>query len=108
MSDPEWLYEPYVVFRKDISMVCDERFRGYGYDRAACISEMYLRDMDFYVLPDAYMMHVDHPRKPLTSELVSALLISTLVSWLSRLDVNRNPRISFSGVHTETTSVLGE
>jgi len=72
VSDPEWLYEPYVVFRKDISMVCDERFRGYGYDRAACISEMYLRDMDFYVLPDAYMMHVDHPRKPLTSELVSA------------------------------------
>lgn len=55
-------YEPYVIFRKDHPAVpwCDERFVGYGGNKAACLYEMYLAGMSFYVLSDDFLVHRAH------------------------------------------------
>lgn len=55
-------YEPYVIFRKDHPSVpwCDERFVGYGGNKAACLYEMYLAGMSFYVLSDDFLVHRAH------------------------------------------------
>ncbi|KAF5354639.1 hypothetical protein D9756_005432 [Leucocoprinus leucothites] len=56
-------YEPYTIFRKDgppWTDRCDERFVGYGGNKAACIFEMYLSGMSFYVLSDHFIVHQNH------------------------------------------------
>ena len=74
-------YEPYVVVRKDaggwcVSLPrqgsqpgcsytcvcgrCDERFTGYGGNKAACLFEMYLSGVSFYVLSDHFLIHQSH------------------------------------------------
>lgn len=40
---------------------CDERFIGYGGNKAACLYEMYLSGMSFYVLADHFLVHQSHP-----------------------------------------------
>ncbi|KAI9508561.1 glycosyl-transferase for dystroglycan-domain-containing protein [Russula earlei] len=52
-------YEPYVVVRKDAGR-CDERFTGYGGNKAACLFEMYLSGVSFYVLSDHFLIHQSH------------------------------------------------
>ncbi|KAG1860813.1 glycosyltransferase family 49 protein [Suillus subluteus] len=47
-------YEPYVIFRKEGPPWCDERF-------AACLYEMYLSGISFYVLADHFLVHQSHP-----------------------------------------------
>ncbi|KAG1817936.1 glycosyl-transferase for dystroglycan-domain-containing protein [Suillus subaureus] len=54
-------YEPYVIFRKEGPPWCDERFVGYGGNKAACLYEMYLSGMSFYVLADHFLVHQSHP-----------------------------------------------
>ncbi|KIK42132.1 glycosyltransferase family 49 protein [Suillus luteus UH-Slu-Lm8-n1] len=54
-------YEPYVIFRKEGPPWCDERFIGYGGNKAACLYEMYLSGMSFYVLADHFLVHQSHP-----------------------------------------------
>lgn len=39
---------------------CDERFVGYGGNKAACIFEMHLSGIDFYVLSDHFIVHQNH------------------------------------------------
>ncbi|KAJ6576833.1 glycosyltransferase family 49 protein [Mycena sp. CBHHK59/15] len=53
-------YEPYVVFRRDGPPWCDERFVGYGGNKAACLLEMYLSGVSFYVLADHFVVHQNH------------------------------------------------
>jgi hypothetical protein len=73
-------YEPYIIFRKDgppwyevqhcwlflkpnfiyDASRCDERFVGYGGNKAACLFEMYLSGISFYVLSDHFIMHQNH------------------------------------------------
>lgn len=70
-------YEPYVIFRKDgppwsalfmavifflvqLLVRCDERFVGYGGNKAACLFEMYLSGMSYYVLGDHFIIHQNH------------------------------------------------
>ncbi|KAJ7594975.1 glycosyl-transferase for dystroglycan-domain-containing protein [Mycena floridula] len=53
-------YEPYVVFKKDGPPWCDERFVGYGGNKAACLFEMYLSGISFYVLSDHFIIHQNH------------------------------------------------
>ncbi|KAL5521302.1 hypothetical protein ACEPAG_9225 [Sanghuangporus baumii] len=54
-------YEPYVIFRRDGGVPwCDERFVGYGGNKAACLYEMYLSGVDFYVLADDFLVHQSH------------------------------------------------
>ncbi|KAF8806519.1 hypothetical protein BYT27DRAFT_7257238 [Phlegmacium glaucopus] len=53
-------YEPYIIFRKDGPPWCDERFVGYGGNKAACLFEMYLAGVSFYVLADHFIIHQNH------------------------------------------------
>ncbi|KAK4054922.1 hypothetical protein OIV83_000846 [Microbotryomycetes sp. JL201] len=53
-------YEPYVVFKKEGTPWCDERFIGYGGNKAACLYELYLSGVSFYVLPDDFLIHQSH------------------------------------------------
>ncbi|KAF9526662.1 glycosyltransferase family 49 protein [Crepidotus variabilis] len=53
-------YEPYVIFKRDGPPVCDERFVGYGGNKAACLFEMYLAGVSYYVLADHFMIHQNH------------------------------------------------
>ncbi|EGO00707.1 glycosyltransferase family 49 protein [Serpula lacrymans var. lacrymans S7.3] len=53
-------YEPYVIFKKTGPPWCDERFIGYGGNKAACLFEMYLSGMSFYVLSDHFLVHQSH------------------------------------------------
>ncbi|KAI0662432.1 glycosyl-transferase for dystroglycan-domain-containing protein [Cubamyces menziesii] len=52
-------YEPYVITSKRVSW-CDERFAGYGGNKAACLFEMYLSGVSFYVLSDHFLIHQSH------------------------------------------------
>lgn len=40
---------------------CDERFIGYGGNKAACLFELYLSGIDFFVLSDDFIIHQSHP-----------------------------------------------
>lgn len=53
-------YEPYVVYKKDKTPYCDERFIGYGANKAACIFELFLSGVSFYVLPQDFLVHQSH------------------------------------------------
>ncbi|CAE6456413.1 unnamed protein product [Rhizoctonia solani] len=53
-------YEPYVIMRRDGPPWCDERFVGYGGNKAACLFSIYLSGIDFYVLPDDFLIHQSH------------------------------------------------
>lgn len=39
---------------------CDERFIGYGANKAACLYELYLSGIDYWVLPDDFLIHQTH------------------------------------------------
>ncbi|KAI8098907.1 glycosyl-transferase for dystroglycan-domain-containing protein [Halteromyces radiatus] len=60
VSDYNFSYEPYVIFKKNDSPWCDERFIGYGANKAACLYEIYLSGMEFWVLPDDFLIHQTH------------------------------------------------
>ncbi|RDB19779.1 LARGE xylosyl- and glucuronyltransferase 2 [Hypsizygus marmoreus] len=53
-------YEPYVILKKEGPPWCDERFVGYGGNKAACLFEMYISGMSFYVLADHFIIHQNH------------------------------------------------
>ncbi|GAA5978472.1 hypothetical protein JCM11641_007958 [Rhodosporidiobolus odoratus] len=53
-------YEPYVIFKKEGTPWCDERFIGYGGNKAACLFELYLSGVSYYVLPDDFVIHQSH------------------------------------------------
>lgn len=53
-------YEPYTIFKKDGPPWCDERFVGYGGNKAACHFEMYLAGVSYYVLTDHFIIHQNH------------------------------------------------
>lgn len=56
----QFSYEPYVIFKNQGSPWCDERFSGYGSNKAACLFEMYISGIDYYVLPDDFIVHQTH------------------------------------------------
>lgn len=39
---------------------CNERFIGYGGNKAACLFEMYLSGMSYHVLADHFIVHQNH------------------------------------------------
>lgn len=72
-------YEPYVIFKKEGTPYCDERFIGYGAkyvdgiyacrtfadsslprSKAACLYELYLSGVSYYILPDDFLIHQSH------------------------------------------------
>ena len=48
---------------------CDERFVGYGGNKAACIFEMHLSGVDFYVLSEHFIVHQNHMYEEMTRKL---------------------------------------
>ncbi|KAI9232909.1 hypothetical protein MVEG_07583 [Podila verticillata NRRL 6337] len=53
-------YEPYVILKKEGTPWCDERFVGYGANKAACLYEIYISGIDYYVLPKDFLIHQSH------------------------------------------------
>ncbi|KAF6763054.1 glycosyl-transferase for dystroglycan-domain-containing protein [Ephemerocybe angulata] len=53
-------YEPYVILKKNGPPWCEERFVGYGGNKAACLFEMYLAGVTYYVLSDHFLIHQNH------------------------------------------------
>lgn len=53
-------YEPYVVFKKEGSPWCDERFIGYGGNKAACLYEIFITGIDYWILPNDFLIHQSH------------------------------------------------
>ena len=75
-------YEPYVIMSKrvtwyvfEISLTfvcicgmlikavfvrCDERFTGYRGNKAACLFELYLSGVSYYVMSDHFLIHQSH------------------------------------------------
>ncbi|KAI8378785.1 glycosyl-transferase for dystroglycan-domain-containing protein [Choanephora cucurbitarum] len=60
VEDYNFSYEPYVIYKRSNSPWCDERFIGYGANKAACLYEVYLSGIDYYVLPDDFIIHQSH------------------------------------------------
>jgi hypothetical protein len=58
--DYNFNYEPYVIMRRDDPPWCDERFVGYGSNKAACLYEIYLGGYEFWVLPQDFLVHQWH------------------------------------------------
>ncbi|KAF9199682.1 hypothetical protein BGZ49_010174 [Haplosporangium sp. Z 27] len=56
-------YEPYVILKREGTPWCDERFVGYGANKAACLFEIYISGIDYYVLPNDFLIHQSHPYK---------------------------------------------
>jgi hypothetical protein len=56
----QYAYEPYVIFKRDGPPWCDERFIGYGGNKASCLYQMFLAGMSFYVLSDDFLIHQSH------------------------------------------------
>ncbi|CAO3594008.1 unnamed protein product [Absidia cylindrospora] len=53
-------YEPYIVFKKENHPWCEERFFGYGSNKAACLFELYVSGVDYYVMPQDFIIHQTH------------------------------------------------
>lgn len=53
-------YEPYVILKKIGPPWCEERFVGYGGNKAACLFEMFLSGIKYYVLADHFLIHQNH------------------------------------------------
>ncbi|KAI8981061.1 glycosyl-transferase for dystroglycan-domain-containing protein [Pilobolus umbonatus] len=60
VDEYNYSYEPYVIFKKETSPWCDERFIGYGANKAACLYEIYVSGIEYYVVPDDFLIHQSH------------------------------------------------
>ncbi|KAG2201768.1 hypothetical protein INT47_002028 [Mucor saturninus] len=60
VTDYNYSYEPYVIYKKEGTPWCDERFIGYGANKAACLYEIYLAGIDYWVLPNDFLIHQTH------------------------------------------------
>ena len=60
VTEYNYSYEPYVIFKKEGTPWCDERFVGYGANKAACLFEIFLAGIDYWVLPNDFLIHQTH------------------------------------------------
>jgi len=56
----EYLWEPYVMLRRDEAPEYDERFIGYGNDKVSFAYELVAKGFKFEVLRDTFIVHRDH------------------------------------------------
>lgn len=49
-----------MILPRDGPPFCDERFVGYGVNKAACLYEMHLSGIEFYVLGGDWVVHRTH------------------------------------------------
>jgi len=57
----EYSYEPYVVIRRDLCPLFDERFIGYGNDKSSHSYELAVAGFKLIVLPEPFIIHKNHP-----------------------------------------------
>ncbi|KAF2073052.1 hypothetical protein CYY_005635 [Polysphondylium violaceum] len=55
-----WIYEPYLIFDRTKTEWFDERLKGYGFDKNTHTLMMALQGFRFLVLPEAYIVHINH------------------------------------------------
>ncbi|KAI8969246.1 glycosyl-transferase for dystroglycan-domain-containing protein [Mycotypha africana] len=60
VTEYEYSYEPYIIYKKDNTPWCDERFIGYGANKAACLYEIFISGIDYWVLPNDFLIHQSH------------------------------------------------
>ncbi|KAI8364744.1 glycosyl-transferase for dystroglycan-domain-containing protein [Radiomyces spectabilis] len=60
VDEYDFSYEPYIIYKKEDSPWCDERFIGYGANKAACLYEIYLSGIDYVVVPNDFLIHQTH------------------------------------------------
>jgi hypothetical protein len=60
VSTYQYSYEPYIIYKKEGTPWCDERFIGYGSNKAACLFEIYISGVDYWVLPNDFLIHQTH------------------------------------------------
>ena len=60
VTEYEFSYEPYVIYKKEGTPWCDERFIGYGANKAACLYEIFISGVDYWVLPNDFLIHQSH------------------------------------------------
>ena len=58
----EWAesFEPYFIVSSDVPRF-DERFVGYGINKASHMMELWYRGYELEVLPEAFIVHMPHP-----------------------------------------------
>lgn len=78
VTDYNFSYEPYIIYKKEGTPWCDERFIGYGANKAACLYEIFLSGIDYYVLPNDFLIHQTHqyPEATRRKEVSSPLSLS--------------------------------
>ena len=76
---------------------CDERFTGYGGNKAACLFEMYLSGISFYVLSDHFLIHQSH----LYEEEVRRSEVSTTHLPLNATDILAEKRKYNRRIHSD-------
>ncbi|ORY02317.1 hypothetical protein K493DRAFT_323323 [Basidiobolus meristosporus CBS 931.73] len=52
--------QPYVIVKKEGAPWSNERFLGYGGNKAACPYEIYLSGIEHWVLPNDFIVHQNH------------------------------------------------
>ncbi|GAM29087.1 hypothetical protein SAMD00019534_122630 [Acytostelium subglobosum LB1] len=73
-------WEPFgVVHRSTIAY--DERFAGYGWDKVSHIYFLHLLEFKFLVMPEAYMVHMEHPSSTTWSNRTTADKEWIFSSW---------------------------
>ena len=61
VTEYNYNYEPYVLMKREKLPWCDERFVGYGSNKAACLYEIFLAGVEFWVMPQDFLIHQRHP-----------------------------------------------
>ncbi|EFA82247.1 putative glycosyltransferase [Heterostelium album PN500] len=59
----QWVYEPYLVYRKIDAEPFDERLKGYGFDKNSQVFGMAVKGFKFVVLPECWIVHMNHPKQ---------------------------------------------
>eukprot|EP01133_Synstelium_polycarpum_P008443 gene8443-9932_t len=62
-AEYKWIYEPYLMFRRDQLEPFDERLKGYGFDKNSHTFGMAVQGFKFMVLPNAWIVHMNHPKQ---------------------------------------------
>ncbi len=68
LGEPRSIIEPPSGICYNLHIRCDERFVGYGGNKAACLFEMYLAGVSYYVLADHFIIHQNHLYEELARE----------------------------------------
>lgn len=86
-------FEPYYVVPTESSERYDARFRGYGADKSEhCYAQERLRHAQMVVMPDTWLIHIDHGRAAWKAEQ-AMILPRVWKNWYARLmEVDRAVR----------------